>query len=272
MAAPRTPLLAASLGVALGLVVGAAVGVRLAPESPAPSAAAPTGNEPATPDARIAALEAEVARWRSAYEDLAQEPPEGDTTAEQAPVAAAPTPQPGPEPPAQPTTAQALDGDALQERGYTEEEVRRLQERYEAYELAQLYLNDRARREGWRATPRFMGEQRQLSEALQADLGDRDFDAVLYGSGQNNRVQVAGVLRGSAAERAGLRDGDVVVSYDGRRIFEGSALLGATVQGDQGAQTEMVVRREGGDVRVVLPRGPIGIRLLPSRVPPDGFL
>ncbi len=95
---------------------------------------------------------------------------------------------------------------------------------------------------------------------------------MLYGSGQNNRVQVAGVLRGSAAERAGLRDGDVVISYDGRRIFEGQALLGATVQGDQGAQTELVVRREGGDVRVVLPRGPIGLRLLPARVPPDGFL
>lgn len=262
MAAPRAPLLAASLGVALGLVVGAAVGVRLAPESSAPSAPAPTGNEPATADARIAALEAEVARWRSAYEELAKEP-EADTTAEQAPVAAAPAPA---------TSAQPLDADALQERGYTEDEVRRLQERYEAYELAQLYLNDRARREGWRSTPRFVLEQRQLTEALRADLGERDFDAVLYGSGQNNRVQVAGVLHGSAAERAGLRDGDVVISYDGRRIFEGQALLGATVQGDQGAQTELVVRREGGDVRVVLPRGPIGIRLLPARVPPDGFL
>jgi hypothetical protein len=272
MAAVRAPLLAASLGVALGLVLGAAVGVRLAPGEPAPRAAAPTGNEPATPDARVAELEAEVARWRNAYEELARESPAGDTPAEQAPVAAAPTPQPEPESPAPATPVQPLDAAALQARGYTEEEVRRLQERYEAYELAQLYLNDRARREGWRGRPRFVFEQRQLTDALRADLGDRDFDAVLYGSGQNNRVQVASVLGGSAAERAGLRDGDQVISYDGRRIFDGQALLGATVQGDQGAQTEMVVRRDGAEVRVVLPRGPIGIRLLPARVPPDGFL
>ena len=267
MAGARAPLLAACGGAALGLVLGAAVGVRLAPDAPAPRVAAmPTGNPPAARDARIAALEAEVARWRSAYEELEREtPPAADTKAEQPQVASAPAPE-------GPVRGQPLDGAGLQARGYTEEEVRRLQERYEAHELALLYLNDRARRESWHNSPRFTLELQRLTEALQTELGERDYDAVLWGSGQSNRVQVAGVLSGSAAERAGLRDGDEVYSYDGRRIFEAQTLLRTTVEGDQGAQTPMVVRRNGEEVNVVLPRGPIGIRLTPLRVPPDGFL
>lgn len=270
MAGARALLLTACVGAALGLVLGAAVGVRLAPDAPAPRVAAPTGNEPATRDARIAALEAEVAHWRSAYEELEREQaPAADTTAEQAPVAAAPAQAAAA---AGPVRGQPLDASGLQARGYTEDEVRRLQERYEAYELALLYLNDRARRENWRGSPRFTLEQQRLTEALQTELGERDYDAVLWGSGQSNRVQVAGVLSGSEASRAGLRDGDEVYSYDGRRIFEAQTLLRSTVEGNQGAQTPMVVRRNGEEVHVVLPRGPIGIRLTPLRVPPDGFL
>ena len=269
MAGARAPLLAACVGAALGLVLGAAVGVRLAPDTPATRVAAvPTGNEPATRDARIAELEAEVARLRSAYEELAREtPPTADTKEEQPQVASAPAPAPE-----GPVRGQPLDAAGLLARGYTEEEVRRLQERYEAHELALLYLNDRARRESWHNSPRFTLELQRLRQALQTELGERDYDAVLWGSGQSNRVQVAGVLSGSPAERAGLRDGDEVYSYDGRRIFEAQTLLRTTAQGDQGAQTPMVVRRNGEEVNVVLPRGPIGIRLTPLRVPPDGFL
>ena len=270
MAGARTPLLAASLGAALGLLVGAAIGLRLAPDAPDERALAPTGNTPAGErDSRVAALEAEVARWRGAYEELAQKNP--GLGAPQEPPAAAATPPPGPGPAAQPD-GRPFDTQALQERGYTEEESNRLRERYEAYELAQLYLNDRAGREGWRGQPRFQAESRQLADALHAELGDRDYDAILYGAGRSNRVQVAGVLAGSAGERAGLRDGDEIVSYDGHRIFEGQALVQATGIGEAGAQTEMVVRRDGQDLRIVLPRGPIGIRLQPARVPPEGFL
>ena len=269
MAGARTPLLAASLGAALGLLVGAAIGLRLAPDASEERALARTGNTPASErDARIAALEAEVARWRGAYEDLAKN---RGPSAPAEPEPSAATPPPGPPPAAQPD-GRPFDTQALQERGYTEEEANRLRERYEAYELALLYLNDRAGREGWRQQPRFQSESRQLADALHAELGDRDYDAILYGAGRSNRVQIAGVLAGSAGERAGLRDGDEVVSYDGHRIFEGQALVQATGTGEAGAQTEMVVRREGQELRVVLPRGPIGIRLQPARVEPEGFL
>src|SRR5262249_33982593 len=101
-------------------------------------------------------------------------------------------------------------------------------------------------------------------------LGDRDFDAMLYGAGRNNRVKVAGVLAQSVAARAGLQDGDEVVSYDGNRIFEARSLMHATIEGKADEQTEMVVRRDGKEQRLVGPRGPIGIRLQATRMPPEG--
>jgi membrane-associated protease RseP (regulator of RpoE activity) len=274
MAGARMLWLTASLGVALGLVLGAAVGVRLAPEAESTRAVSATGNEPAARDPRIAQLEAEVARWRAAYEELARE---------KSPAAAASDTKPSPPPAptqgataAQPTPGlpvdQPFDTAALQARGYTEQEAQRLADRYEAYELALLYLNDRAQREGWQKRPRFQMEQQKLANELRIELGDRDYDAVLYASGQDNRVQVAGVLGGSPAEHAGLRDGDEIVSYDGRRIFDPQALVGATSQGQAGAQVEIVVRRDGQDVHLVMPRGPIGVRLQRTRVQPDGFL
>jgi len=268
MAGARTPLLAASLGAALGLLVGAAVGLRLAPDGSEERALAPTGNTPAAErDARVAALEAEVAHWRDAYEQLTRKD-QGPSAPAEPPSAASPSPA---APAAQPDGG-PFDTQALQDRGYTEEEANRLRERYDAYQLALLYLNDRAGREGWRQQPRFQTESRQLSDDLHAELGDRDYDAILYAAGRSNRVQVAGVLAGSVAERAGLREGDEIVSYDGHRIFEGQALVDATGGGEAGAETEMVVRRDGGDLRIVLPRGPIGIRLQPARVLPEGFL
>ena len=269
MAGART-LFSASLGAALGLLVGAAVGLRLAPDASDERALASTGKTPAAErDARVAALEAEVARWRDAYEELARKDRGPSASAEPAPNTATATPGP---PPAAEPDGRPFDTQALQERGYTEEEANRLRDRYDAYQLAQLYLNDRSGREGWRGQPRFQAESRRLADALQAELGDRDYDAILYGAGRSNRVQIAGVLAGSAGEHAGLREGDEIVSYDGHRIFEGQALVQAAGSGDAGAQTEMVVRRGDQELRIMLPRGPIGIRLQPARAPAEGFL
>src|SRR5262245_3385645 len=118
MAGARTPLLAASLGAALGLLVGAAVGLRLAPDASDERALATTGKTPAGErDARVTALEAEVARWRDAYEELARKDQGPNAPAEPPSDAATP---PGPPPAAQPD-GRPFDMQALQERGYTEE-------------------------------------------------------------------------------------------------------------------------------------------------------
>lgn len=273
MAAARTPLvLAASLGAAAGLALGAAVGLRLAPDAPIVAPAPERGAPAVAPDAaRLRELEAQVARWRSAYEELARsQQPEAAEYEDDAVDTGATAGAGGPDAP-EAVAQEAFDTQSLQDLGYTEDEVRRLRERFEAYQLELLYLNDRARREGWRRTPQFGVESRRLAEALQAELGDRDYDAVLFGAGLANRVKVAGVLSGSVAEFAGLRDGDEVISYDGRRVFDPQSLRRATSQGDAGVQTELRVRRGDEELRILLPRGPIGIRLQPIRSQPEGF-
>ena len=270
--------IAALLGLALGGAIGATLGLRCGrsePERPAANAGpqAAERDAPAPDASRLRELEAEAVWWREAYEALARSleqpepnvPGDGEPAAPGAGTAVVPFVDPA-------SAAAGFDSAALLERGYTEPEIQRLRERFEAFELEMLYLGDRARREGWRQRPRFQLEAERLRGALRAELGDRDFDAALYASGRNNRVVVAGVLKDSAAERAGLRAGDELISYDGRRIFEAQTVVRATAEGDAGGTTELRVRRGDEELRFLLPRGPIGIRLQPARRPPEGFL
>lgn len=278
-------------GLALGVAAGTALGLRLgrpAPDAPiaqptAAGSSVPGRGEPAEHPATLQELEAEAEWWRLAYEELARSldgalpgaqvaapaaPEEGaaggaaSAAAEQAANAAA----------EQAAVAGAgFDAAALLARGYTEQEVDRLRERFEAYELELLYLGDQARREGWQGRGRHKIAAKMLQDGLRAELGERDYDAALYASGRNNRVRVAGVLAGSAAERAGLRDGDELISYDGRRIFDAQSVVRATGEGEPGSTTELRVRRGDEELRVELPRGPIGIRLEAVRREPEGF-
>lgn len=267
----------AVVGLALGAGVGAALGLRWGHSAPDPAAdtasAAADPGQP-EPDAnRVLELEAEAVWWREAYEALARSLEQPGPTAPGGGEAGAPDAATAVVPFVDPASAAAgFDATALLERGYTEAEIQRLRERFEAFELEMLYLGDRARREGWRQRPLFQREAQRLRTALRDELGDRDFDAALYASGRNNRVVVAGVLADSAAARAGLRAGDELISYDGRRIFEAQAVVRATAEGKAGGTTELRVRRDDEELRFLLPRGPIGIRLQPARRPPEGFL
>jgi hypothetical protein len=291
--ARRAAGLGLAAGLALGVAAGTALGLRLGRPAPvAPPTAAgsvPGRGEPAEHPATLQELEAEAEWWRLAYEDLARSL---DGALPGAQVAAGAVQEEGAaggaasaaaEQAANAAAVQAadaataavagagFDAAALLARGYTEQEVERLRERFEAYELELLYLGDRAHREGWQGRGRHKIAAKMLQDALRAELGDRDYDAALYASGRNNRVRVAGVLAGSAAERAGLRDGDELISYDGRRIFDVQSVVRATGEGEPGSTTELRVRRGDEELRVDLPRGPIGIRLEAVRRTPEGF-
>jgi hypothetical protein len=157
--------------------------------------------------------------------------------------------------------------------GFSPEEVARFRARLDELELERLYLRDRAAREGWLDTPRF----REQSDALgRAFLGLRDefdeglYDWVLYATGHPNRVAVTEVLSGSAAEAAGLRGGDVIVRYDQRLVLSPGELRDATAAGRAGELVAVEVQRRGdpAPLRVFVPRGPLGVRMVPARVEP----
>ena len=144
-----------------------------------------------------------------------------------------------------------------------------IQSRLDEYDLKQLYIKDRASREGWLNTARYRKEQLQARTAyreLRSEIGDDAYDRMLYALGQGNRVVVRDIMQNSSAEQYGLQANDRVYEYDGQRVFTGQELNElVTQEGDTGALVLVRVQRDEQQLDFYLPRGPIGIRLASSR-------
>ena len=144
----------------------------------------------------------------------------------------------------------------IEEAGLTTDEYAVLETR--AYEL---YLENferewLQRREAW-----LNGERRVDSrDRLRQELGDEAYDRYLFASGIPNRVRVRQVMPGSAAQMAGLKEGDIVIAYDGERLFDFEDLRAASYNGEPGESVILEVRRtDGTPAQLVIPRGPMGI-------------
>lgn len=151
--------------------------------------------------------------------------------------------------------------------------MERIKQRTERQEMEELYLRDRANREGWFGTDRYFQESRKLeqsSNVYRQELGDIRYDKFLYDSGQNNRVGVQSVLNGSPAATAGIQPDDVIVSYDNERVFTWNDLTAATTKGTPGQTVRIDVKRDQRSLTFYVPRGPLGIRLVPARTDPTG--
>jgi hypothetical protein len=169
---------------------------------------------------------------------------------------------------------QWFDEALLLEAGLTPAEIEALRERFEGIEMERLYLRDEATRDGWLNTHRYRksaGELEVAFHALRNDFGDEVYDWLLFASGRNNRVAVGGVLEDSPAAEAGLESGDLIISYDGARIFGARELQMATTGGEAGRLVVLEFYRGGERVRVYVPRGPLGIRLGEQTRRPGGW-
>lgn len=160
---------------------------------------------------------------------------------------------------------------ALIEAGISEEQATWIQERLDEIGLQQLYLRDRATREGWLNKPRYHKDRRELQNAvteLRDEVGDDAYDRLLYTIGRANRVVVRDVMQHSPAAQYGLQGGDQIIEYDGQRIFSSTELSSLVTQGSVGVMTLMRVKREGDIHDIYLPGGPLGIRMTAARVTP----
>ena len=72
-------------------------------------------------------------------------------------------------------------------------------------------------------------------------------------------MPVRDVLASSPAERAGLKPGDEIMAYNGRRIFDMRELNALTLEGTPGESVVIDVRRDGQNLQLVMPRGPLGV-------------
>jgi len=165
----------------------------------------------------------------------------------------------------------AMTTENLVKAGINEELAADIVRRRNETDMKILELRDRASREGYLNTGRYTREMNELREhdtSLRDEIGDDYYDSYLYVSGQSNRVRVASVMMGSPAEMSGMNNGDMILNYDDRRMFNWSELQGATSRGERGEYVNVTVLRNGQLVNLWVPRGPLGIRLGTARVKP----
>jgi len=163
-----------------------------------------------------------------------------------------------------------FDDSALAALGIDASSVAWLRERWSRHELERLAINDRAVREGRLMGPEHRRELQDLESDLVSELGTDRYDLMLYATNQPNRVVVTDLIDGSVASRAGVRPGDVIEGYDGAPIFRQSDLLLKMADGVVGQTVRLEVVRGGLALSISVPRGPLGVRLKPTSIPPPG--
>lgn len=90
-------------------------------------------------------------------------------------------------------------------------------------------------------------------------LGDQEYAQYLTALGRPTTISVQNVLPTSPAQEAGLKAGDQIVGYDGQRVFDVGELNRLTLQGKPGQQVEVDVVRDGAQMQLYVPSGPLGI-------------
>jgi membrane-associated protease RseP (regulator of RpoE activity) len=137
--------------------------------------------------------------------------------------------------------------------GFTPDRVEWINRRTEELRVAAMQAQYEAQRTGQRV------EGMDVEQALRKEMGDAEYERYLEATGRPTEVRVMNVLATSAAERAGLKAGDEILSYGGTRVFDTRELNALTMQGTQGGSVTVEVRRDGQTLQVSVPRGPLGV-------------
>jgi hypothetical protein len=160
----------------------------------------------------------------------------------------------------------------LMTAGMAPETIRAMQLVVDRNKLERLQLRDRAIREGWQDNLEYSERMHELSDpmrGLREEFGDQAYDLYLYSSGYPNRIQVREVFTGSAADLAGIKSGDIIVSYASSAMFSMTELRKATTEGVAGDTVLMEAVRSQQPYSTSLPRGPLGISMSMTRVEPN---
>jgi membrane-associated protease RseP (regulator of RpoE activity) len=168
--------------------------------------------------------------------------------------AGSPVPEPAPEPP---TSQEEL----LSSVGFNAGAALGLRQRSDRFVQARDYLSKEAVREESAASL-------ELARSQKKEIGEEAYSYMLWSAGIPNRVAVNEVLPDSSASRLGLQRGDIVLRYDGERVFEMDELAFLVREPSQSSSAEVEILRNGELMRLSAPRGVLGISIAPRFDPP----
>lgn len=94
---------------------------------------------------------------------------------------------------------------------------------------------------------------------LRYEIGDDEYERYRKALGRPVNVDVTEVLPGSIADSAGMKVGDVIVSYDNKRLFNLGELNGSAI-GKVGKTAVVTVKRDGQLMQFVVPGGILGVK------------
>ena len=152
----------------------------------------------------------------------------------------------------------------LAELGVSPAVAQDIKRRTDKLDMDRLTLRDRAAREGWLGEQKYFEELAKFEgnvQTLRTELGDDTYDKFLYSMGQTNRVRVESVIEGSPAAAASVNANDTILAYAGKRIFSPDELRQATTEGVAGEMVTVTVWRDGTAMELLVPRGPLGVKL-----------
>ena len=145
----------------------------------------------------------------------------------------------------------------LVDGGFSESRAQKILEYEDEVRMAALQAEYEARRNGEAFDP--WGRAFDLQAALRERLGDAEYEKYLTAQGGQASITVREVIGASPANRAGLRPGDRILSYDGERVFGMDDLKSMAFSGDPGEDVIVDIERNGQRMQLVLPRGPLDI-------------
>ena len=217
-----------------------------------------TGSPELDQQIRIANLELSQQQLRDELAVLRRSLAGGE---QQAPDAAAFTATPAPAPANQTTVATA---DGLIAAGISSADAQLMVERLDALALARLEADFRVREETGDVGQQARQDRRAIPrdrDVIRSEFGDTAYDQYLYSLNQPNRVEVSSVLRDSAAQNAGVQDGDFLRSLDGEPLFSVRDLTRQIREGDAERTYRLQVERGGQVIETWVPGGPLGVRV-----------
>jgi predicted metalloprotease with PDZ domain len=145
----------------------------------------------------------------------------------------------------------------LVEAGFSPDQALHITERESELQLEALYAQYDAIRDGEPSGP--LTNRFDQQDQLRQELGDASYERYLDATGQSTSIGVQRVMDGSPGQAAGLQTGDEVIAYAGERVFNISDLNQLILEGAPGQPVVMDVLRDGQQIQLYVPRGPIGI-------------